>query len=76
MGRYNSVLFEDRTQNRMSECFAVFKETVNNPLFADTPIFLLFNKKDLFESMIQKEPLTNCPTFSDYKGTFLIQVER
>lgn len=66
--RYNSKLFEDQNQNRMSECFAVFKDTVNNPLFAETPVYLLFNKKDLFEQLIKRDPLTKCPAFADYAG--------
>ncbi|KAI9199471.1 G-protein subunit alpha 8 [Polychytrium aggregatum] len=66
---YNSVLFEDQTQNRMKECLTLFKQTVNNPLFSSMPIFLLFNKKDLFESKIRKTPITVCECFSDYSGS-------
>ncbi|KAI9139092.1 guanine nucleotide binding protein, alpha subunit [Paraphysoderma sedebokerense] len=66
---YNMVLFEDPTQNRMKECFNLFKQTVNNEVFANTPLYLLFNKKDLFEKKIRKEPITVCECFTDYKGT-------
>jgi len=65
---YNSVLFEDRTQNRMAECYQVFSETLNKDEFKNTPIFLLLNKKDLFESLMKKDPLNLCPVFADYTG--------
>lgn len=66
---YNSVLFEDRGTNRMVECLNLFKQTVNNAIFANTPVFLLFNKKDLFEKLITTDPLNLCPAFSDYTGS-------
>jgi len=54
----------------MSECFQVFNETINKPEFKNTPIFLLLNKKDLFEALMKKDPLTACPVFADYKGMY------
>jgi len=63
---YHQVLFEDQTQNRMHESLALFREVVKNPIFKNTPIFLLLNKKDLFEEMIVKTPLTVC--FPEYDG--------
>ncbi|KAJ3366391.1 hypothetical protein GGF32_005393 [Allomyces javanicus] len=65
---YNSVLFEDPTENRMKECLALFKQTVNSPVFANTPVILVMNKKDLLESKIRKDPITVCPCFEDYTG--------
>ena len=50
----------------MMESLALFREVVKNPVFEKTPIFLLLNKKDLFEQLIPKVPLTYC--FPDYKG--------
>lgn len=44
---YCSVLFEDRAVNRMQESLKLFEETMANPLFAETPVFLILNKKDL-----------------------------
>jgi len=63
---YNQVLFEDNTVNRMHESLQLFEDIAKNPLFRDTPIFIFLNKKDLFEEMIPKYPLTNC--FPDYDG--------
>ena len=39
---------------------------MSNPIFRDTPIFLFLNKKDIFETMIKKTPLTVC--FPEFKG--------
>jgi hypothetical protein len=50
----------------MHESLNLFAEIMKNPLFKDTPIFLFLNKKDLFEQMITKHPLTVC--FPEYTG--------
>lgn len=63
---YNQVLFEDNSVNRMIESMNLFAEVVKNPIFQKTPIFVFLNKKDLFEEMIVKKPLTVC--FPEYKG--------
>ncbi|KYQ93064.1 G-protein subunit alpha 8 [Tieghemostelium lacteum] len=63
---YDQVMFEDPSQNRMQESLTLFGQICNNPIFAETPTFLVLNKKDLFESMIQKTDLSKC--FPDYKG--------
>jgi len=65
---YNTVLFEDQTQNRMMECLTLFGQIANNQAFLSTPIYLLFNKKDLFESKIRNESITVCEAFKDYDG--------
>ncbi len=54
---YNQVLFEDQRKNRMAEELELFSTITHNPLFADTPIMLFLNKKDLFETMIQQVSL-------------------
>lgn len=41
-------------------------QVVANPIFRNTPIFLFLNKKDIFESMISKTPLTVC--YPDFAG--------
>lgn len=35
-------------------------QVVSNPIFKNIPIFLFLNKKDIFESMIKRTPLTAC----------------
>lgn len=68
---YNQVLFEDSSMNRMHEAKSLFKATVNNQMFRDTPVFLFLNKKDLFEEMIQETDLNCC--FPDYEGGLNVQ---
>jgi len=63
---YCSVLFEDRRENRMVESLRLFEETVANPVFASIPVFLVLNKKDLFEQLIETKPLTIA--FPEYSG--------
>ena len=53
----------------MKESLELFKEVVKNPLFKHTPIFVFLNKKDLFEEMIKKYPLTKC--FPEYTGMYV-----
>ena len=52
--------------NRLQESLKLFEDTMANPLFADTPVFLILNKKDLFEQLIETKPLTMA--FPEYSG--------
>jgi len=63
---YNQVMFEDNSKNRMEEELELFAKVTHNPIFAETPIFLFLNKKDLFETMIKEKDMVN--VFPDYKG--------
>jgi len=63
---YNQVLFEDASKNRMQEELELLEQISSMDIFRDTPIFLFFNKKDLFEQMILDVDL--CNTFPDYTG--------
>lgn len=63
---YNQVLFEDSSTNRLAESLTLFEDIVKNPAFATTPLYLLLNKKDLFEQMISKHELKKA--FPDYSG--------
>ena len=65
---YDAVLFEDASQNRLEECFNLFQQTVNNPIFAEIPFYIFFNKKDLFESKIRTKSVKKCPVFAEYQG--------
>ncbi|MES1908732.1 MAG: hypothetical protein MHM6MM_001608 [Cercozoa sp. M6MM] len=64
---YNKVLFEDQSKNRMQEAMELFDKIANTDVFADTPVFLWLNKKDLFEESLQATPITSC--FPDYTGS-------
>lgn len=63
---YCSVLFEDKQVNRMQESLKLFEDTMQNEIFQNTPIFLILNKKDLFENLIRTKPLTIA--FPEYTG--------
>ncbi|CAM9384861.1 unnamed protein product [Chrysoparadoxa australica] len=63
---YGQLLFEDTSMNRMHESLNLFGEVTKNPIFTNTPIFVLLNKKDLFEDSIKQIPLTVC--FPEYTG--------
>jgi len=63
---YDQVLFEDNSKNRMQEELELFQKVTHNKIFETTPIFLFLNKKDLFESMIQKVDMKS--QFPDYDG--------
>ena len=63
---YDKVLFEDKTINRMHEDIDLFKETLKAPTFKATPVFLFFNKKDLFDLALQSSNIDLC--FPEYKG--------
>jgi hypothetical protein len=63
---YNQVMFEDNSKNRMEEELELFQKVTHNPIFADTPVFLFLNKKDLFETMIKDKDMNH--VFRDYKG--------
>ena len=73
---YNQVLFEDSSVNRMHESLNLFREIVKNPIFKKIPIFVFLNKKDLFEEMIPKYPLSKCfPEFQGPPGDILSALE-
>lgn len=68
---YAKVCFEDQKVNRMSEAMKVFFDISNNELFKDTPLYIFFNKKDLFEEYLRTKPLKN--HFDDYDGADNVQ---
>lgn len=67
---WNRVLFEDEEINSMAESLDLFEKTLSRPIFAQTPIFLLFNKLDLFRSDLSKsDAITKLrQVFPDYNG--------
>jgi len=64
---YDKVLFEDKSINRMQEDLDLFKETLKTAAFRDTPIFLFFNKQDLFFEALKYSTIDTC--FPSYKGS-------
>eukprot|EP01083_Nonionella_stella_P085599 237395_1 len=64
---YNKITFECSKTNRLHESLELFKSTMNNPIFADTPVVMLLNKNDLFEPMLKRKDLVKC--FPNYRGS-------
>eukprot|EP01093_Parvamoeba_rugata_P011607 TRINITY_DN3206_c0_g2_i1.p1 TRINITY_DN3206_c0_g2~~TRINITY_DN3206_c0_g2_i1.p1 ORF type:complete len:276 (+),score=-21.20 TRINITY_DN3206_c0_g2_i1:345-1172(+) len=63
---YALMLEEEEDTNRMVEALELFEKVVNNRWFKQVNTILFLNKKDLFEQMIKRVPLTH--GFPDYTG--------
>jgi GTPase SAR1 family protein len=68
LSEYDQKLFEDTSSNRMVEALDLFESICNNVFFRDSSIILFLNKRDLFETKIQKVSIKDQPSFSDYTG--------
>jgi len=66
ISEYDQVLYEDETQNRMTEALTLFEEMANSRWFVNTSMILFLNKRDLFAEKILKVPLSQC--FPTYDG--------
>uniref|UniRef100_A0A0E0DQ55 Guanine nucleotide-binding protein alpha subunit n=1 Tax=Oryza meridionalis TaxID=40149 RepID=A0A0E0DQ55_9ORYZ len=65
--RYDQMLFEDETKNRMMEIKELFDWVLKQRCFEKTSFMLFLNKFDIFEKKIQKVPLSVCEWFKDYQ---------
>uniref|UniRef100_A0A0D9ZXN6 Guanine nucleotide-binding protein alpha subunit n=1 Tax=Oryza glumipatula TaxID=40148 RepID=A0A0D9ZXN6_9ORYZ len=65
--RYDQMLFEDETTNRMMETKELFDWVLKQRCFEKTSFMLFLNKFDIFEKKIQKVPLSVCEWFKDYQ---------
>jgi hypothetical protein len=50
----------------LADSLAFFEEVIMNPVFLNAPVYVLLNKKDVFDQLIKTYPLTEC--FRDYDG--------
>jgi len=66
ISEYDQVLFEDCTQNRMTEALTLFEEICNSRWFQKSSMILFLNKRDLFADKIRSTPISVC--FPEYKG--------
>eukprot|EP01111_Echinosteliopsis_oligospora_P009436 TRINITY_DN2764_c0_g1_i1.p1 TRINITY_DN2764_c0_g1~~TRINITY_DN2764_c0_g1_i1.p1 ORF type:complete len:394 (-),score=63.31 TRINITY_DN2764_c0_g1_i1:74-1108(-) len=66
MSEYDMTLVEDESINRMHESLKVFKDICNSGAFADIPIIIFLNKKDIFEEKIMRVDMKGC--FPEYNG--------
>eukprot|EP00494_Astrolonche_serrata_P023143 UN23401 len=62
---YNEAMWEDRSENRMTDALQLFEQIANSRWFRTSAIIIFLNKKDLFQDRILKIPLSVCPSFKD-----------
>jgi len=63
---YNLTLDEDPSVNRMSESLLLFRQLLSLQCFAQVPVILFLNKKDLFSIKIKEVDPSCC--FPNYTG--------
>lgn len=68
LSEYDQKLFEDASQNRMTEAIDLFGEIINNKFFETASIILFLNKRDLFEDKIKRVKIADTATFADFSG--------
>jgi hypothetical protein len=66
LSEYDLKCYEDDSTLRMKESLILFEEISNTRYFQDLPIFLFFNKVDLFKEKIKNVDLNVC--FKEYTG--------
>lgn len=66
LSEYNQTLFEDNSQNRLTESLTLFGEICNTKYLSNTAMMLFLNKRDIFAEKIADHPLSTY--FPAYKG--------
>lgn len=52
LSEFDQTLYEDESQDRMSEAYSLFDQICNSKWFRQTSMILFLNKKDLFEQKL------------------------
>lgn len=65
---FDQFMFEDDTVPRTKDSLELFQNVANSPVFATKPIFLILNKKDVFEHKIKDHPNQFRETYPDFSG--------
>jgi len=65
ISEYDQLCYEDNETNRVQEALDLFEDITNSEWFADTPIILFLNKKDLLAEKLKTQPLKDF--FTEYK---------
>ena len=62
LAAFDEPLYEDETINSLHDSIKLFGDTMNNNShwFAECKIFLVFNKKDIFQRKLEKQSLKTC----------------
>jgi len=64
---YDQVMYEDNKTNRMEDALMTFEKTVNGEWFRNTPLIILFNKKDVLKNKISLRDDLQF-SFNEYQG--------
>jgi GTPase SAR1 family protein len=64
LSEYDQLNYEDDKKNRMLESISIFESILSDKSLENIPIFLIFNKLDLFEVKMKTKDLSD--TFPDY----------
>ncbi len=70
LSEYDQALFEDSSQNRMTEAIQLFDEICNNHNFTKSNMILFLNKRDLFEEKINAVHIGDQEAFKDFQTPF------
>jgi len=68
LSEYDQSLAEARRTNRMVEAIELFKSVCSNRAFANTPVLLFLNKKDIFQEKVMTSDIKAQRPFADYAG--------
>lgn len=68
LSEFDQKMFEDETQNRMTDTLHLFDEICNSRWFQKTAMILFLNKFDLFENKVKKVGIAQVDEFNDYRG--------
>ncbi|EAY01455.1 G-protein alpha subunit, putative [Trichomonas vaginalis G3] len=68
LSEFDQVLFEDKVTSRVADSLAIWDMILSKPLLTELPIFLVFNKKDLFETKLKKCPDRFKTSFPEFNG--------
>jgi GTPase SAR1 family protein len=66
IGEYDQRCWHDKNLLTLKDSLSAFEQIYKMPQLLNVPLYLIFNKMDLFEKKINKIPLTVC--FPDWSG--------
>mmetsp|Transcript_10752 Transcript_10752/g.27375 ORF Transcript_10752/g.27375 Transcript_10752/m.27375 type:complete len:356 (+) Transcript_10752:170-1237(+) len=68
LSEFDQMMFEDETQNRMTDTLHLFDSICNSRWFQKTAMILFLNKRDLFARKVAKKLIREVPEWHDYQG--------
>lgn len=65
---FDQLMFEDGKTRRTEDALLLFSSMANGSFFAQTPIFLVLNKLDIFEKKLNMKPAVFKEAYPDFAG--------